>query len=346
MFDGVEYVKASVAAKQFRYTSDYIGQLCRGKKIDARLVGRTWFVNLDSIKDHKRSRHKQKSAVEGSSIANVTGEKAIVIRTSRKQEVMPRVKTVTLKQTRAQVGGHSERHLKVAYEPDDENLIPTIHKKQEMQPKTITIEHVDAKRLPIMAKKDEVNFHAGDLPEVSLSGTLEVTSYTAIEDEEKDKPVETKTKEEVNNVRDSFINKVMSAKQKKDIALKKEPEQSQKRMQEESLVSKKSTTNETALSDAEQCVVIEAAPVLIVDGVPDIVNESKTSPMFTPRSVAPVSVEKVSLFMLISPLIATLLAVISVLLIMLASASVVVTQTTYESHLVFQVSNLLELLQY
>lgn len=32
-FDKVEYVKATVAAKSFRYSSDYIGQLCRAKKL-------------------------------------------------------------------------------------------------------------------------------------------------------------------------------------------------------------------------------------------------------------------------------------------------------------------------
>ena len=36
--DGKKYVKASAIAKDLGYTSDYVGQLCRGGKIDAQLV--------------------------------------------------------------------------------------------------------------------------------------------------------------------------------------------------------------------------------------------------------------------------------------------------------------------
>lgn len=58
MLDGVEFVKASEAAKAHGYTSDYIGQLCRGGKIQAQLVGRSWYVNLDSLNEHRRGRYR------------------------------------------------------------------------------------------------------------------------------------------------------------------------------------------------------------------------------------------------------------------------------------------------
>lgn len=54
---GIEYKKASVVAKKLKYTSDYVGQLCRSKKVKAKLVGRTWYVNLDSILEYKESRY-------------------------------------------------------------------------------------------------------------------------------------------------------------------------------------------------------------------------------------------------------------------------------------------------
>ena len=38
----------------FGYTQDYIGQLCRGEKIDARRIGRTWYVCEKSILEHKK----------------------------------------------------------------------------------------------------------------------------------------------------------------------------------------------------------------------------------------------------------------------------------------------------
>ena len=47
--NGVSYKKATAVAKEFGYTTDYIGQLCRAKKIDARLVGRAWYVNVADL---------------------------------------------------------------------------------------------------------------------------------------------------------------------------------------------------------------------------------------------------------------------------------------------------------
>ena len=38
----------------FGYTQDYIGQLCRGEKIDARRIGRTWYVCEKSILEHRK----------------------------------------------------------------------------------------------------------------------------------------------------------------------------------------------------------------------------------------------------------------------------------------------------
>lgn len=54
--DGKRYMKVSSAARETGYTADYIGQLCRARKIDAKLVGRTWYVAADEIQDHRRTR--------------------------------------------------------------------------------------------------------------------------------------------------------------------------------------------------------------------------------------------------------------------------------------------------
>ena len=56
--NGKSYVKASVLARQLGYTSDYIGQLCRGNKVDAKLVGRSWYVEKKSIESHKSTRYR------------------------------------------------------------------------------------------------------------------------------------------------------------------------------------------------------------------------------------------------------------------------------------------------
>lgn len=59
--DGVVYEKASTLAKRFKYTTDYIGQLCRAKKVDAQLIGRSWYVNPESLESHKESRYAEKA---------------------------------------------------------------------------------------------------------------------------------------------------------------------------------------------------------------------------------------------------------------------------------------------
>lgn len=48
------YISASRAAEKCGYSSDYIGQLCRAKKIPGKLIGRTWFVDLGHLKEYKK----------------------------------------------------------------------------------------------------------------------------------------------------------------------------------------------------------------------------------------------------------------------------------------------------
>ena len=49
------YISARRVQELFGYSSDYVGQLCRLGKIEAKMIGRTWFVTEKSIIDHKLS---------------------------------------------------------------------------------------------------------------------------------------------------------------------------------------------------------------------------------------------------------------------------------------------------
>lgn len=51
---GDRYIKAADAAALTGYTTDYIGQLSRGKKVSAERVGRAWYVSESDILDHKK----------------------------------------------------------------------------------------------------------------------------------------------------------------------------------------------------------------------------------------------------------------------------------------------------
>lgn len=61
---GIRYLKATDAAKKVGYTADYVGQLARGGKLDAKQIGRSWYVSEEDILAHKKANHrstKQKS---------------------------------------------------------------------------------------------------------------------------------------------------------------------------------------------------------------------------------------------------------------------------------------------
>ena len=51
--DGATYISSKRAAEITGYTQDYVGQLARGGKVDARRVSGLWYIKQDSLKDHK-----------------------------------------------------------------------------------------------------------------------------------------------------------------------------------------------------------------------------------------------------------------------------------------------------
>ena len=59
IFSGNKYISSKRAGKLTGYTTDYIGQMCRGDKMDCRLVGRNWYVNEEVITAQKKSFKKE-----------------------------------------------------------------------------------------------------------------------------------------------------------------------------------------------------------------------------------------------------------------------------------------------
>lgn len=47
------YISSKLAAKITGYAKDYVGQLCREGRVEARLVGRNWYVLEASIREHR-----------------------------------------------------------------------------------------------------------------------------------------------------------------------------------------------------------------------------------------------------------------------------------------------------
>lgn len=65
VIEGKKFISARRAADATGYEQDYIGQLSRMGKINARQIGRVWFVEEQSLLAHKNIRAKEKREVRG-----------------------------------------------------------------------------------------------------------------------------------------------------------------------------------------------------------------------------------------------------------------------------------------
>ncbi len=70
--DGKVYVSSKRAAEITGYAKDYVGQLCREGHVEARLVGRNWYVLETSIREHRFG--KKESSNEFSGATKTTPE--------------------------------------------------------------------------------------------------------------------------------------------------------------------------------------------------------------------------------------------------------------------------------
>lgn len=52
--DGRTYISSRRAAEMFKYSNDYVGQLCRAGKVPARMIARTWYVDQLAFLEHKK----------------------------------------------------------------------------------------------------------------------------------------------------------------------------------------------------------------------------------------------------------------------------------------------------
>ena len=116
VLDGKEFVKASKAAKELGYASDYVGQLCRSGKITAHLVGRTWYVNKLELSNHKTEK-KRNSRVKAREYAKKTIEEFRQKASVEKQNIY--------------------KNIDISYEKDDTDLIPKTRKLQ------VNFQHVE-----------------------------------------------------------------------------------------------------------------------------------------------------------------------------------------------------------
>jgi len=123
-FDSKDYVRAADIAEQFRYTQDYVGQLCRSGKVDARLVGRAWFVYPESVVEYRKTKHTPTISPDAPT------------KKAEKIAVNPviRPKTARTVASSASIKAGSPKQSESSYDKDTAAAIPPLHDLQNNVP--------------------------------------------------------------------------------------------------------------------------------------------------------------------------------------------------------------------
>lgn len=148
ILDGKSYVKASKAAKDLGYATDYVGQLCRSGQVDSHLIGRTWYVNQDELSTHKVEK-KRMSRVKAREYA----KKSIA-------------------ESKVKITETQNNYTKVAirYEHDGESLLPETKKVS-------IVSELPRRELQEIPQGDELHIeNKGE--KVRMSGKLSVVDVT------------------------------------------------------------------------------------------------------------------------------------------------------------------------
>ncbi|MEY3783760.1 MAG: hypothetical protein RLZZ230_82 [Candidatus Parcubacteria bacterium] len=377
VLDGVLYVKASVIAKRFKYTSDYVGQLCRGKKVDARLVGRSWFVNPDSIQEHKDNKFITVTQVE-----HLSSEISSNIKPQR-VDVFPEVTARVHKSfpvSPIKITSDKSRKLKISYEIDDEFLIPKLIKKHYQPAKSIRIDQADAYKINVGGKQNLSTFTPTAIPDVALSGKLTVTTFPDVPKPESESEANTESKVET-ETSDNHINKVISELVSKIVAPKVDDKPKRKgltlfkrKTSMVNIVPRKMAIVFPPMSESIKTNVPNPLPTTppevknevltplpefknIVTVIPEPAAEAfvKTTavaavvdnlpiPIIPQILAIPEVVAEMSFLVRVSPLIATVLALFAVLMLLSATNFVVAGDVTYRSFVTLDFQTLLQML--
>lgn len=154
------FVKASVIAKDLGYTADYVGQLCRSGKVDAQLVGRSWYVERDSISNHKGNRYRSTQA---------KSVKALKINHTQESKIVSESLVDT-----SHFYIHNTLKPVSRYVPDETELFPTVSKKEKMHGH-LNVGLADSKSVEITSESPKYNFDTPELPKIKFKGLVSIT---------------------------------------------------------------------------------------------------------------------------------------------------------------------------
>ena len=105
--DAVGRVSARRAAEISGYSADYVGQLCRSGRLDAKMIGHTWFVTEASVFSHMRKIEQEQREAEFRKLSRASSTSAAV--TSKTKIVSP-YQTVSRSSIVAAAAGSRTKH--------------------------------------------------------------------------------------------------------------------------------------------------------------------------------------------------------------------------------------------
>lgn len=152
-----KYVKASVIARELGYTADYVGQLCRGGKVDAKLFGRSWYVHKDSIGEHKSTRYRSTQA------KSIQAVKVHIAESSTTESPKPN-------RSPSMFYAHNRQKPSPRYVSDESPLMP-----HSLKSGTLRVELAEATPVTIDSSDASYNFTAPKLPIVKFKGSLSLS---------------------------------------------------------------------------------------------------------------------------------------------------------------------------
>lgn len=191
-----KYIKASVAAASLGYTSDYVGQLCRSGKVDAQLVGRSWYVLENSIQGHKTNRYRSTHTKTVASVREALKEKVQSSHQVRQQHAPHFYEHQLVRSSRA------------VYKTDEADLMPHVQKTGKLG-----INLADAEVVTVSSENDRFVFDTPSAPKIKFKGTLVVNEYDEKEARLPEGAILVHAKEVAElSIQKKPVNKVISAK--------------------------------------------------------------------------------------------------------------------------------------
>ena len=181
--DNEKYVKATDIARELGYTADYVGQLCRAGKVDAQLVGRSWYVSEDSLKGHKKTRYRSTKQANKKTIATSLEAKDMDAKESFSVAVHVGPENKSLGYGNQQFYSRTPKVPEHEYFSDESDLIP---RGKEIEKKTgrLSVTLADAQKIKIKSSSTEYDFNPTKREEIRFAGSLSISEVEDIDPED------------------------------------------------------------------------------------------------------------------------------------------------------------------